>query len=138
MNELDKISLFLQDFPLWRDVQLQTDGTDAAPENMGLFPRGQEEYARQEDVTGTVTVSCRSRYLLRRVAQCRNEENARWLHSLAEWVRQESALGRAPALGSGHTRIRAENGKLKTEEQAGTAIYEIDLIAEYEIIYEGV
>ena len=137
MSETEKIIRFLREFPGWGDAPLRTDCTDAAPESFGLYPKGQEVYKRREDVTGTVTISCRSRYLLRRMAKCREEENARWLQALTDWVQQESAMRRVPALGDGYTRLRAENGKLKSRDQAGTAVYELDLIAEYEMIYKG-
>lgn len=137
MAELDKIRTFLMQFPLWGDMPLEIDRSGAVPGHPGLFPQGVTEYGRKEDILGGVTVSCRSRYLLLLRLPCREEENARWLRELADWVRQSSAMGLAPVLGVGNTRLRCTDGKLKSREQAGTVLYQAELTAEFDKIYKG-
>ena len=135
MDVLEKVRGWVQTFPEWEEGQLHIDYTGAAPGNTGLFPVGVEEVARREDVLGNVTVSCRCGFLLYRVTtgQEDNEKNAAWLLQFQDWVREQSALGLAPTFGDvpAQERIRAEKGRLKNASQVGTAIYSVELTAEF-------
>ena len=137
MDELSKIRTFLMQFPQWGDMPLMIDESGAAPGVPGLFPQGVTETGRKADILGRVRISCRSRYLLMLRLPCREEENARWLRALSDWVGSASALGLAPVLGDGNTRICCTEGRLKSREQAGTALYQAELIADFEKNYKG-
>lgn len=141
MTNLTKMRNWLRSFPLWDDSwELHTDHTDAQPENSGLFPLGAEELSRREDVLGNVTVHCRYRFYLCRVAQQADPQaNAAFLLELQEWVRQQSATGAAPQFGDEpkQERLRAEKGRLREVSQTGTGTYIVTLTAEFIKIYGG-
>lgn len=131
---LEKVTLWLQTCPLWGE-RLTVDYTDGLPGSVGLFPLGVEEVSRREDVLGGVTARCRCRFAIRRVTEGQqdNRENARWLLTFQDWVRQQSLAGLTPAFGHEPAReqIRAEKGRLENAAQTGTGVYTVELIAEY-------
>lgn len=131
---LDKVTAWLKTCPLWGE-RLTVDYTDGLPGSVGLFPLGVEEISRREDVAGGVSTHCRCVFHLDRVTegQQNNAENARWLLSFQDWVRQQSLSGNAPKFGNAPARecIRAEKGRLYKASQTGTAIYRVVLTAEY-------
>lgn len=135
MTNLTKMRSWLQTFPQWdKACDLYTDYTDALPGNSGLYPLGAEEISRQEDVLGNVTVRCRYRFCLCRVAGLADRlANAQWLLDFQQWVRQQSAAGAAPAFGDdpASERIWAEKGKLSDASQTGTGKYTVTLNAEF-------
>ena len=135
MTLLTKIRNWLLTFPLWNaEWTLYTDYTDGMPGNGGLYPSGAQELGRVEDVAGNVTVRCRYRFCLYRVADQQDmQENANWLLAFQQWVQQQSATGAAPRLGDDpkRERIWAEKGKLLQVNQAGTGKYAVSLIADF-------
>lgn len=139
MTALEKMTAWLQTFPLWQENRLHVDHLDAVPGNAGLYPGGLEEVARREDVLGYVTVQNRLHFVLYRVTpgQQDNGENSRWLLEFQTWVQKQCALGLAPHFGDDPTqeRIRAEQGKLKSASQTGTGKYAVAITAEYVKFY---
>ena len=131
---LEKLKTWLVTFPQWGDDPLHVDSTDPEPVSCGLFPLGQEELERQEDILGNVRLRCRQTFLLRRVAT-RQEEATRWLLAFQQWVQAQSREGKAPVLedASGSQWLRAEKGKLSSVSQTGTATYEVRLVWEYTV-----
>ena len=142
MTDLTTLSSWLLTFPGWDEGWvLHTDRTEAEPENTGLFPLGAEELSRREDVLGNVTVRCRYRFYLYRVAQQSDPQaNARWLLEFQQWVQQQSAIGAAPRFGDDPKaeRLRAEKGKLSEASQTGTGTYVVTLTAEFVKVYGGI
>lgn len=139
MTALEKMTAWLQTFPLWQEERLHVDYLDAVPGNAGLYPGGLEEISRREDVLGHVTVQNRLHFMLYRVTsgQQDNGENSRWLLKFQAWVQEQCALGLAPHFGDDPTqeKIRAEQGKLKSASQTGTGKYAVAITAEYVKFY---
>lgn len=136
MTDLEKVRQWVLTYPQWgADTRLYIDYTDAVPGNSGLFPAGLEEVARREDVLGNVTVQCRYRFSLHRVAagQEDREADAQWLMEFQKWVQQQSGAGLAPKFGDVPEKewIRAEKGKLQEVSQVGTGTYAVTLTAEF-------
>ena len=134
---LEQMQTWLQSFPQWEDV-LQVDCLDAVPGNTGIYPRGIQELSSREDVLGNRKVRCRFTVLLRRRAG-QSRENARWLLEFQRWVMEQDKLGLAPRFGDepGSERIRAVEGKLDSQSQAGCALYTVQLQAEFTKNFRG-
>ena len=133
---LEKMTCWLQPFPKW-EGSIQVDFLEGMPGNNGLCPRGVTELSRREDVLGNVKVRYRWDFLLRRNA-VGAEENARWLLEFQSWVMEQDRLGLAPKFGDEPKteHIRAEEGKLESHAQVGSALYTVQLQAEFTKIYE--
>lgn len=138
MEELEKIKAWLVTYPKW-EGELFVDYTKAEPGHFGLYPLGVQVLHRQEDVLGNRFARLRSTYQLRRVitGHADGTVNAGWLLDFAQWVQSQSEMGLAPQLGtvSQTQTFRAEKGRLQKADQVGTAVYSIDLVAEYTKIY---
>ena len=133
---LDKMRPWLQTFPEWEGT-LSLDYADGVPGNSGLFPRGITELSRREDVLGNIRIRYSCTYVLRRNAVA-GEDNTRWLLDFQNWVAEQSRLGLAPQFGDepGSERLRAYEGKLEKHAHGGSALYTVQLSAEYTKIYE--
>lgn len=140
MTALEKMTAWLQTFPLWQGETLYVDYVDAVPGNAGLYPEGLEQVSRREDVLGNVTVKNRLHFVLYRVTagQQDNRENSAWLLELQKWVQEQSAAGLAPSFGDAphRERICAQKGKLKSASQTGTGTYTVNLTVEFTKQYE--
>lgn len=140
MTALEKMTTWLQTFPLWQEESLSVDYVDALPGNAGLYPEGLEQVSRREDVLGNVTVENRLHFVLYRVTagQQDNRENSLWLLELQSWVQQQSAAGLVPSFGDvpHRERISAQKGKLKSASQTGTGKYTVNLTVEFTKQYE--
>ena len=134
---LEKMKNWLQTFPKWEDT-VQIDTVDARPGNTGLYPKGLTELSRREDVQGNLTVNCRYDFLLRKVAGP-SQENARWLLDFQNWVMEQERLGLTPKFGDDPKteHIRAVAGQLQSHAQVGSAMYTVQLYAEFTKIYRG-
>lgn len=133
---LDILLQWLRTFPRWEGT-LGLDYADGVPGNCGLYPKGITEISRREDVLGNSRVRYRCTCTLRRNAAA-GEENARWLLDFQNWVAEQSRLGLAPQFGDepGSERLRAYEGKLEKHAQTGSALYTVQLSAEYTKLYE--
>ena len=134
---LETMKAWLETFPAWEGT-LQFDYADAVPGSTGLYPRGITELSRREDVLGNVKVRYSCAFTLRRVAAC-SRENTRWLLQLQNWVAEQDRLGLAPRFGDEPKteRLRAFEGKLDNRQQVGSALYTVQLSAEFTKIYRG-
>ena len=140
MTDLEKVRQWVRSYPKWEESGLlYIDYTDAVPGNSGLYPAGLEEVSRHEDILGTVTVKCRYRFHLYRVAAGQEDglSNAQWLMDFQQWVQQQSAAGLTPTFGDVPEQewIKAEKGKLQEVSQAGTMTYVVTLTAEFIKLY---
>ena len=137
MTALEKMTAWLQTFPLWQEESLSVDYVDALPGNAGLYPEGLEQVSRREDVLGNVKIRCSCAFVLRRAAGQRGE-NARWLLEFQNWVMEQDRLGLAPKFGDEpkSERLRAFEGKLDSHHQAGGSMYTVLLTAEFTKLYE--
>lgn len=133
---LETMKTWLMTYPGWEGT-LQFDYLDAVPSSNGLYPRGVAELSRREDVLGNVKVRYGCSFLLRRTAAT-GEENARWLLNFQNWVAEQDMLGLAPKFGDEPKteRIRAFEGRLDSHKQVGSALYTVQLTAEFTKLYE--
>ena len=136
MEELEKLRQWLVTFPKWETGgPLYIDFTDGQPGSAGLYPQGMEEVRRVTDITGTVTVCCRWNFVLYRMTQLQedNEADAGWLMAFQQWVQQQCAAGLAPVFGDepSQERICAQKGRLLKANEAGTVRYSVELTVEF-------
>lgn len=133
---LEKLRQWLESFPGW-DSQIQIDYLDISPGNAGLYPRGITELSRREDVLGNVQVRCSCAFVLR-MAALGAEAQARWLLDFQSWVMEQNALGLTPKFGDlpKNERLRAFEGKLDSHTPLGSALYTVQLSAEFTKLYE--
>ena len=122
---LNQVADWIKTFPHWGTQPLTIDLTPPAPGTCGLFPAGEEELSRREDVLGNTTCRYRQEYLLRRVA-LRGEDAAAWMLSFGRWARTVEP----PAIGQ-ETVAKATRGRLLTSVNTGIATYEIKISMEY-------
>lgn len=121
--------------------QLWVDGAPAVPGTAGLFPAGVQVTERRVNLLGEVREKCRAAFTLRLVLPYGGSsarENAALLLELQRWVLAESAGGRAPVFGNadtGRERLTAADAKLEKTGDEGTAVYAVQLKAEYTIRY---
>lgn len=135
MTQLDKLMAWLQTFPLWQELEMETDHLSQLPNSAGLYPRGIRELGRKKDITGAVRgVNALELTLYRRCCSGQQRtDNARWLLALQLWIQEQSALGLCPALGDEPQaeKIRAEQGRLESADQTGTDRYAVIVTAEF-------
>ena len=133
---LETMTRWLRTFPKWEGT-LQLDYADGVPGNNGLYPRGLTELSCREDVLGNTKIRYSCSFVLRKTAAS-GEENARWLLDLQQWVAEQDRLGLAPKFGDEpkSERLRAYEGKLEKHTQGGSALYTVQLSAEFTKIYE--
>lgn len=131
---LEKVKQWLETFPQW-EGSLQLDYMDAVPGSSGLYPRGLTELSRKEDVLGNIRVQYRCVFLLRTAAA---GENAQWLLDLQNWVMEQDRLGLAPKFGDEPKteHVRALEGRLDSQKQVGSAVYTVQITAEFTKLYE--
>ena len=122
---LYQVADWIKTFPQWGDAPLSVDLTPPAPGSCGLFPIGEEEIERREDVLGNTQRRYRQEYLLRRVS-LRGETAAAWLMAFGRWVKTATP----PPLGADCI-ARALRGRLLTSVHTGIATYEIKISMEY-------
>lgn len=108
-----------------RQILPQVDRCGLQPGQTGLFPLGQQELSRREDVLGNVTRRVRYSFSLRRTA-VPGQDSAAWALQL-----QQLSAGQPPQLGE-NQRFWAEKGRLLKHTSTGLGIYEIRLMAERE------
>lgn len=130
MEDIKKLCAWLRSYPGLESLTVDT--VAAAPGSCGLFPGGVEQIKRRENLLGSVTVSCRQKFTLRRAA-VRGEDAAAWLLAFQQWIARQQD---APVFGDGQSILRAEKGKLASVNQTGIGVYEVMLTAEYIKIYE--
>ena len=133
---LDRMRTWLQTFPRWEGT-LQLDYADGVPGNCGLFPRGITELSRREDVLGNTKIRYGCAFVLRKTAAA-GEENARWLLEFQNWIAEQDRQGLAPQFGDEpkSERLRAYEGRLEKHAQTGSALYTVQLSAEFTKLYE--
>ena len=122
-----RIKNWLQTCPQMGKVQL-----DRTPRmgGCGMYPRGTTELWQRQDVAGNTHIRCRDRYELETLRQDMLEENAQWLQSLSEWVREQSISGKTPVFGE-QQQIRFTAGRMEKAPAPGMSRYSGELIVEY-------
>ena len=133
MDVFQKVTQWLESFPLWDGGKPRIDGIDAKPGSIGFFPKGVEEISRREDVLGNVEIRNRLTLKVCRVSDGNSTLAAHWLLALQDWVNRKNGAGQIPRLGDlpGRAAITAQHGLLASPAQTGTGRYELIITAEY-------
>lgn len=141
-NQLKTLCDWLRTAPALEGVaRLWVDGAPAVPGTAGLFPAGVQVTERRVNLLGEVREKCRASFALRLVLPYTGNsarDNAARLLELQRWVLTESAGGRAPVFGNTDTdreRLSAADAKLEKVGDEGTAVYAVQLKAEYTVQY---
>lgn len=120
---------------------LWVDDAPAVPGTAGLFPAGVQVTERRVNLLGEVRLRCRASFTLRLVLPYDGQStqpNAETLLALQRWVLEQSAAGLAPVFGNADTareRLTAADAKLERVTDEGTAVYAVQLKAEYTLQY---
>lgn len=140
MTALQKIREWITTFPQYSELrEFSVDFTAAEPGNGGIMPGGVAELSRKRDIWGNVTVTNQYNFTLWFVFEKAQdddegaEKNAQFLMDFQNWVQQQSATGRAPTFGDAPRTesITAQNGALYGTDAEGTALYTVQLTAEF-------
>lgn len=142
---LERLLDWLRTAPSLADLPLGVDDLSAVGESAGAFPLGIEMLSRRENLLGQVTLRCRTRCTLRLILPLapgdagQGTRNAGRLLELQDWVAQQSAAGLAPTFGnidSTAERMAASSGRLERRSDEGTAVYTVELTAEYTLFLD--
>lgn len=145
MTALEKMRHFVESYPGADSFRgYKVDYTDQIPSNGGIFPSGLVEISRQTDITGSVTVTNQYNFGLYRIfAKPPGDDvtatiNADWVMGLQEWVQEQSIARLAPVFGDvPHLeRIMAQNGVLYDADDEGTAVYSVQISAQFTRIFK--
>lgn len=145
MTALEKIQDWIKTFPQYDALTtFSVDYTSAEPTNGGLMPAGLVEVSRTTDIVGNVTVSNQYNFTLYFVFlkspgdETTAEENAQWLMDFQDWVQAQSVAGKAPMFGDDARQetTKAQNGMLLEADAEGTAVYSVNLSANFVKKYE--
>ena len=145
MTALEKIQDWIKTFPQYDALTtFSVDYTSAEPTNGGLMPAGLVEVSRTTDIVGNVTVSNQYNFTLYFVFlkspgdETTAEENAQWLMDFQDWVQAQSATGKSPFFGDDARQetMKAQNGMLLEADAEGTAVYSVNLSANFVKKYE--
>lgn len=140
MTELQKIREWIATFPQYAELrEFSVDFTSASPGNGGIMPGGLTELSRKKDVWGNVTVTNQYNFTLWFVFEKAQdddegaERNAQFLMDFQNWVQRQSATGLAPTFGDEprSENMTAQNGALYGTDAEGTALYTVQLTAEF-------
>ena len=120
---------FVGDTPLWVDY------LDSSVPGMGLYPKGVQVISHSTDILGNGLVKLRYRFTVRfATAQLQDKSQAaQSLLAFEKWVVGSKS---APQLGM-DTRRYTENGRLEKITKSQTAVYSVDLLAQWIIREEN-
>ena len=130
MDFLEEVKNWLVSFPGWGEAALRIDCLQPEPENGALLPKGLQLLQTREDVLGNRVQRLRCVFSVQRTEHAPKDADAAQLLALQQWILDSCAAGTAPQLGE-DTRWRAEHGQLAGSKGAGTAVYTLELTAEF-------
>lgn len=140
MTDLDKIREWITQFPIYdRLKEFSVDFTAPVPGNGGIMPGGVTELSRTTDIWGNVAVRNQYNFTLYFVfAKAVDdddgaEENAQFLLDFQAWVQAQSVTRKAPTFGDEPRTetMKAQSGMLIGTDEEGTALYSVQLAAEF-------
>lgn len=140
MTVLDTIQAWITQFPQMSNLKdISVDFTEPTPGTGGIMPGGLVEISRSNDICGNTTVQSQYNFTLYFVFakspedKDGAEENARFLLDFQAWVQEQSALHKAPTFGDVpmQEKIKAQSGTLVCANNDGTAIYTVQLAADF-------
>ena len=119
------------------------DYTDQFADNSGLVPSGLTEISRTSDILGNKTVrnqynfALYTRLILSPGDDTGSMENAEWIMDFQEWIQEQSVLGLAPTFGDDpkEETMTASNGSIYAADDEGTALYVIQISAQFQKHY---
>lgn len=146
-TDLERVITWLKTYPDNSVMsKYSVDFTDKVPSNGGIFPSGLQEISRREDIVGNITVANQYNFGLYYVLpkplddDATSTDNAEWLMEFQRWVQEQSLSHAAPTFGNvdiGKETIKAQNGVLYSQGDEGTAIYMVQLAAQFKIYKEA-
>lgn len=145
MSALEKIKNWLLTYPEIERLQgLGVDYYSQQPDNGSIDPSGLVEISRKTDIIGNVTVENQYNFALYFVLAKAPEDNegatqnANWLLDLQNWIQEQSVGRRIPSFGDvpEDETVSAQNGKVDSADEEGTAIYSVQLSINFIKIYE--
>ena len=145
MTALEKMRHFVESYPGADSFQgYKVDYTDQIPSNGAIFPSGLVEIQRKTDILGNVTVTNQYNFGLYCVFVKPSGDdvaatvNADWVMGFQEWVQEQSIIGQAPVFGDVPKleRIMAQNGVLYDADDEGTAVYSVQISAQFTRIFK--
>ncbi len=145
MTDLERIRSWVSTYPgTDRLRDLKVDYYEAVPDNGSIAPAGLVEISRTEYILGNVTVENQYNFgLYYTLAKAPGDdagatENADWLMGLQRWVQEQSLRHLAPTFGDAPRKetIKAQNGELLAADEEGTAVYMVQLSANFTKYYE--
>ena len=126
---------FVQTFDTRALDWLTIDYADKVPDCAGIFPSGLVEVSRSRDLLGNVTVNNQYNFALYTTLEKWQDatDNAEWVQSFQQWVQEQSLMGSAPTFGDEprSERIVAQNGEMYSADDEGTALYVIQISAQF-------
>lgn len=140
MTAIQKIREWITTFPKYEQLrELSVDYTEAAPGNGGIMPGGLTEISRRKDICGNVTAVNRYSFDLVFVFEKAQDDdegsegNAQFLMDFQNWVQSQSISGQAPIFGDvpKQETIKAQYGALYGTDAEGTALYTVQLTADF-------
>lgn len=145
MSDLEKVREWIKTYPGSKDIEdYQVDLLDQIPYQNSIAPAGLVEISRREDLIGNVTAENQYNfglyYAFPKDPQNNSgaTENATWLMDFQKWVQEQSARGLTPKFGDipKTERISAQNGTIYGTDEEGTAVYVVQLSANFTKVYE--
>ncbi len=133
MQDVEKLRDWIGTFPRWGTAKPELDQLGVAPDSAGLYYRGMEVLARQEDVQGNVHNRCRHSFSLHRIFLTR-QGGAQWMEAFSHWVLEQSRLGLTPVFyeAVAPCRVTTRDARADWQKQPGTTVYTVWLDAEFE------
>ena len=144
-SKIKEIRDFIAKYPnINRFPNEHINWTDAEAGNYGIIPTGDNVIRREEDIEGNVILHKQYNVSLYAMDFTINDvirlETSGWLEDFTEWIEEQSASGRAPALGDNPDEeyMTAQNGMLfQLSENGRTGRYQIQIQCFYEKHYKG-
>lgn len=145
MTAIEKIQEWIKSYPGYKALGgFSVDYTGADPSNGSVMPSGLVEVSRTSDIVGNTTVQCQYNFTLYFIFpkapgdDVGSQENAQWLLDFQDWVQNQSMGRKAPSFGDDPRQetMKAQNGALYGADEEGTAVYSVQLSANFMRKYE--
>ena len=145
MSDLEKLREWIKTYPGSASIDnFQVDLIDQIPYQNSIAPSGLVQITRNEDIVGNVYVENQYNFGLYYTFPkdpaddiCATH-NAEWLMDFQLWVQDQAACGLTPKFGDDPKteQMSAQNGTIYGADEDGTAVYVVQLSANFKKIYE--
>ena len=140
MTDLEKMREWLETYAGHNILSdFRVDFTDQIPNNGGIFPNGLVEVDRRSTICGLTTVTNQYNFGLYYIFEKAPGDdtgaavNADWVMDFQRWIQEQSVIGLAPIFGDDpkKEKIMAQNGTMYETDEEGTAMYMVQLSAQF-------